>query len=90
MSELECPYCNCEVEQNEDREPGVLHEKECPHCGKNFVYSIEYYPSFTASAAPCLNGGEHDYQPIAGIPAEYFENKRRCSYCDREVEVSAG
>lgn len=87
MDSLECPYCEDDVRPLEDISPGVLHEIECSECGKNFVYSIEYIPQFTASQAPCLNGADHDFQPIAGVPEEYFINKRRCSFCELQVEV---
>jgi uncharacterized Zn-finger protein len=85
---LDCPYCGKEVEDNSDsKEQDTPHEAECPHCNMSFVYYIEYYPSYTSVKAPCLNGGKHDYKPICGIPEEYFRNKRRCSYCENEIEI---
>ena len=85
---LDCPYCEEEVNvPDECAEPNVPHEAECPHCGKNFIFYVEYYPSFVELKAPCLNGEPHDYQPICGAPAEYFVNKRRCSYCANEITL---
>ena len=86
---MECPYCEEETSvPDECNEPEVPHEAECEHCGKMFIFYTEWDPSYTANKAPCLNGGEHDYQPIIGFPVEYFANRRRCSYCAAEVEIN--
>ena len=83
---IECPYCEKDVEPVDDcYESNIPYEAECPHCHKTFIYYVEYWPSYTANIAPCLNGGEHDLQPINGYPKEFFENKLRCKYCQTEV-----
>ena len=89
-----CPYCDKEVDTPDDSShPETPYENECPHCGKSFIFYVEYDPSFNTNKAPCLNGGEHDFQPIIGWPKEFFLNKFRCSYCAIEKytrEVPAG
>lgn len=90
MSELTCPYCSKEVEPGEGREQDVTYEKECPHCEKNFVYTVEYWPSYSESQAPCLNGGEHNFEKIHGYPEWYFKNKFRCSHCAEERFINNG
>lgn len=88
MSDFECPYCSSEIEPNYDnREPDKDYQDECESCGKKFVYSIRYITQYHSSKADCLNGGEHDWKPIVGIPREYFENKRRCSMCAKEITL---
>jgi endogenous inhibitor of DNA gyrase (YacG/DUF329 family) len=85
---LECPYCEKEVEPDDDlREPNENIERECPNCGKTFLYQIEYFPSYTSRIVPCLNGEPHNYQEIRGFPEEYYRNRRRCTYCDDEIVV---
>jgi hypothetical protein len=86
---MDCPYCGEEVDApGECHNPDIAYQNECSHCDKTFVFYVEYYPSYTEIKAPCLNGGDHDYQPIVGFPVEYFANKRRCSYCAEEITVS--
>lgn len=89
MNDLYCPYCDAELGNHFDdrHEPNVNYEHKCSECGKNFIYSLEYYPSFTANKADCLNGAEHDYKEICGYPKEYFENKRRCTMCGKEITL---
>jgi thiamine kinase-like enzyme len=49
MADLNCPYCDAELEVNHDDgfgyEEGVKHEMECGKCGKSFVFqtSISFY-----------------------------------------------
>jgi len=77
----ECePCCEC-------NDVDVQYEHECEHCEKNFVYTIDYDPCYSEEKADCLNGGEHNYEKICGYPVELFENKRRCSMCDKQITV---
>jgi len=86
---MNCPYCDADVEASEDsNETNIPHENECPNCGMNFIYYVEFYPSYSPSKAPCLNGEPHNYIPIIGVPKEYFEHKRRCSYCEDEITLA--
>lgn len=88
MTELICPYCDETCEPSPDsNEPNVTYEHECEHCGKNFVYTLEYYAHYSESRADCLNGSEHDWQDIKGWPPEHFTGKQRCSNCDKRREV---
>ncbi len=86
MNDLCCPYCDEELGSYVDdcHEPDVQYEHQCSKCDKNFVFTIEYYPSFTSNKADCLNGEEHKFEPICGIPREYFKNKYRCEDCGKE------
>ena len=86
MSDVNCPYCDAEIEINHDDGYGyaedVAHQQECGKCGKTFVYntSISFY--YEAEKADCLNGQPHDYQPTHTCPKEY--TRMRCSMCDNE------
>lgn len=82
---LECPYCEKEIEDPDDcHDPNENHEWECPHCEKNFIFTIEYYPTYSSYKADCLNGGEHNLKDIAGVPKWFFAGKYRCKDCDHE------
>jgi hypothetical protein len=82
--DLECPYCEVELEICHDDgfgyEEGVKHQMECGHCGKTFVFetSISFY--YEPEKADCLNDGNHDYKPTRTYPKEFTEMK--CSMCD--------
>ncbi len=89
MSNFECPYCDKDVEPYDDEcDPEVDIEIECPHCQQAFMYQIEYYPTYTVWKTPCLNeGGEHEWLKIDGYPAKYYQDKRRCAFCNAEKIV---
>ena len=63
-------------------EPGQLYEEECPHCGKTFVFEVDYTRDYYTKQAVCLNGGEHDYQKTRTFPPEAARLK--CSMCGDE------
>ena len=85
MTEIECPYCeaDCGVPEDPSGE-GEWDQEECPKCEKSFVYYPEYSIDFYSQKAPCLNGGEHTWEPICGAPKEYFKDKFRCKNCNKE------
>ena len=87
MSDLYCPYCDENLGDYVDdcHEQDTEYEHECPECKKNFIFTICYHPSFSSEKADCLNGAEHEYEPIAGIPEEFFKNKYRCKMCDKRI-----
>lgn len=89
MGNLYCPYCEeCLGDHVDDcYNADTEYEHECSKCGKNFVFTICYYPSFTSEKADCLNGSEHNFEKINGIPEEVFKNRRRCSMCSKEIKV---
>jgi Zn finger protein HypA/HybF involved in hydrogenase expression len=88
--DLECPYCEKELDINHDDgfgyEEGIKHQIECPHCEKSFVFqtSISFY--YEPEKADCLNGNKHNYQLTHTAPKEF--SKMRCSMCDDERELN--
>lgn len=84
-----CPYCNKEIEEPYVEEPSVdeTYKHECEECGKNFVFTLDFSIDYDEKKADCLNGGEHDWKPICGYPEEFYKNKRRCSMCDKEINL---
>lgn len=89
MSYFICPYCDKENEDPYIEGPQVdeVYEHECEHCEKTFVFTIDWSINYYEDKADCLNGGEHNYEKICGYPKEYFENKRRCSMCSKEITL---
>ena len=89
MSYCECPYCghNCGDYFDDCHEQDVEYEHECENCEKNFIFTISYYPSFTESKAPCLNGEGHKFSQICGVPEEAFKDKYKCDYCGKEETI---
>lgn len=87
-SSLECPYCEEELDDPDDcYKEDEVYEHSCRHCEQNFTFTLSYSVYYESEKADCLNGGEHDWKPINGSPAEYFVNKRRCSMCDRQMTI---
>ncbi len=87
MSYFVCPYCGKEInadlsEYNRENEKYTY--DECPHCGKSFVFCVEWIKTVDTYKAPCLNGEPHNWEKIVGYPKEFYQNRRRCSYCDEE------
>lgn len=87
--ELCCPYCEADLGDYIDdcHEPDDQYEYQCSKCNKNFVFTICYCPSFDSEKADCLNGAEHDYKKMIGVPEEHFKNKRRCKMCSKIIIV---
>lgn len=85
---LECPYCEHEIEDPEDcYKTDTCYEYECNNCNKTFTFFVEYSRNYNACKAPCLNGGDHDWKPRIGFPAEWFKDEFRCSYCKEEKTI---
>ena len=81
MYECTCPYCGKTMDDpDECYEPDVSYEHECPHCENNFILTVDYIRIYSEKRADCLNGEEHEYQPIITYPREY--TKMRCLHCD--------
>lgn len=82
MADVECPYCNAELEICHDDGFGytedVAHEMRCWKCDKNFVFrtSISFY--YHPSKADCLNGEPHDL--IVSDQTSY--RREHCRDCD--------
>jgi len=88
MRDIYCPYCYTEQEaSDEDNEEDYTYEHECKHCGKVFGYQVSWNPSYHEFKLPCANGEEHLWKEIRGWPKEYYENRRRCAYCDQEITI---
>lgn len=86
MNDVNCPYCDADLEINHDDGYGygedVTYQQQCGSCGKTFVYNTCISFTYHANKADCLNGGDHDFHPTHSFPKEY--TRMRCSYCDDE------
>jgi len=86
--DLNCPYCDAELEINHDDgfgyEEGVKHEMECHKCNKKFVFetSISFY--YEPEKADCLNDGKHDFKTTHTQPVAWTE--MQCSMCGERRE----
>ena len=88
--DLECPYCEKELEVCHDDgigyEEGVKHQMECGHCDKQFVFetSISFY--YEPEKADCLNGSKHNWEKTKTHPEEFSEME--CTMCDESRELT--
>lgn len=70
--DLECPYCEKELEVCHDDgfgyDEGVKHQMECVFCEKSFVFetSISFYCE--PEKADCLNDGNHKWRKSNTFP----------------------
>lgn len=87
MSDCICPYCDFDNGTIDDcYEQEETYRTQCEKCNKYFVFTVDYIRCYSESKADCLNGlAEHNLKEIVGFPKEYFENKRRCSMCNKLV-----
>lgn len=90
MSDVECPYCGkgndiCH-EDGLGYEEDVLHQQECGHCDKTFVFNTCISFSYEAQAADCLNGAEHDWKLTQTRPV--FFTEMRCSVCGEKRKLT--
>lgn len=87
--DLECPYCEKELEINHDDGfgygEGVKHQMECSHCQKSFIFetSISFY--YEAKKADCLNDNEHHYEITSSFPKEF--SQMECTMCDDKRDL---
>lgn len=87
MKDINCPYCQEDLDIDHDDGKGYeedkLHEQQCRACGKYFTYttSISYY--YEAQPADCLNGANHKLNPVIHYPRHY-PDWVRCEDCDYE------
>jgi len=88
--DLNCPYCDAELEINHDDgfgyEEDVKHEMNCKECDKNFVFTTSIHFYYEADKACCLNGEPHNYELTHTHPKEF--SKMRCSMCCCEREMT--
>ena len=91
MGDLYCPYCEADLGGYVDdcHEQDTEYEHQCPKCEKNFMFTINYQPMFSSQKAPCLNGGEHEWEEICGLPKEFFIDKYSCKYCGKKEKIKS-
>lgn len=88
MEEVKCPYCEKYVEINVDDFYEGHQEFECPNCSKNFEVFAEPSVNYTpGEKAECLNGGEHDWKLIKGVPEIHFWGRYRCKNCSARKSI---
>jgi len=82
-----CPYCGEGQEINHDDGYGYaedeVYEQGCVECGMRFTFttSISFY--YEPGRAPCLNDGDHKFEPMHIYP-QHWPDAKRCIYCDHE------
>jgi hypothetical protein len=85
-ADLECPYCNADLEVCHDDGFGygaaVPHEMTCCKCDKSFVFFTSISFSYEAEKADCLNGSPHNYELTATYPPKWA--RMRCADCGHE------
>jgi len=68
MSDLNCPYCNAEIEIFQDDGHGTdeseIYREQCPKCEKYFTFTVAISFDFTADKADCLNGAPHRFSRV--------------------------
>lgn len=94
MSDLECPYCNAELEVCHDDgfgyDEGKAHEMECYECEKVFTFQTCISYDYEPSKADCLNGAPHvltDWRKLwthEGFAAYH----RSCKTCDENQQLT--
>lgn len=84
--DTECPYCTRAIDICHDDGQGYaedeIHEQECEHCGKTFVFTTMIHFSYNTKKAPCLNGEEHEYRDSPIYP--FYPEAKRCKHCGHE------
>lgn len=78
MSDVKCPYCNCEQEINHDDgygyEDGGEFEQECIDCEKEFKFTTSISFNYTVYC----QDEDHDMEPFGDKWPNMFE----CTKCD--------
>ena len=63
MKDINCPYCDAELDIDHDDgfgyEQDKLHEQQCSNCEKIFTFTTYITFNYETFTADCLNGGEH-------------------------------
>lgn len=91
MKDLNCPYCNEELEVCRDDafvyEEDVDHEMQCSSCEKSFVFNTCITFDFTPYKADCLNDGNHIWEATKTWPIEF--TKMECKTCGK-IRIPTG
>lgn len=86
--DAECPYCGAEVEICHDDGYGYdedeVYEQECGNCEMVFAYTTETSYYYSTRKADCLNGGQHQWNPVRMYPRVYPDAKQ-CEGCGERV-----
>ena len=87
MNDIECPYCGCFFDDSDyyENEHETTYELQCPECHNYMAAYYSMWPSFTVEKAPCMNGEDHEWEKVHGIPEVCFKYIRRCKWCDEEI-----
>jgi len=90
MSDVNCPYCDAELEICTDDghgcEEGVTYEQPCSSCDKHFVFTASISYHYEPYKADCLNGAPHNYKPTKTFPKAF--TRMCCEWCDEERKLS--
>jgi hypothetical protein len=82
--DLNCPYCDEELDINHDDgfgwEENEKHQMQCKYCKKYFVFSTQISIYYYAKKAECLNNGNHKWKLTATFPREL--SQMFCTKCD--------
>ena len=86
MSDMNCPYCDADIEVCTDDGYGcdesITYQEECHNCGKLFVFTTGFSQDFYQEKSDCLNGAEHEWR-------EYIARLKRhtsmtCKICNEK------
>lgn len=84
MHDINCPYCDAELEINHDDwawyEEGRAHEMQCHKCDKYFIFYTSISFDYDPQQADCLNTGDHIMQPSRSYPKQF--SNMVCATCD--------
>ena len=88
--DLECPYCENEIEICHDDgfgyQEGVKHSQECPHCNKSFVFETSIIVNYYPEKSDCLNDGSHNYKRTVTCPIEF--SMMECVSCGHTRDMT--
>lgn len=89
MSDVNCPYCNAELEINHDDGYGYdedeMHKQQCSNCRNHFAYETTIIINYEAHQAPCFNDGEHTARKIRRYGRDCVWLVMECEYCGIEI-----
>lgn len=88
MSDINCPYCGTGLEICHDDGFGydedARHEMECYECEKKFIFMTSISFFYEPFKADCLNGKEHNLEPVTSSAMYSYPDWVKCTDCDYE------